>query len=123
MNFNLLALATFTLYNFDKSEPKKQTAVAWISTSITMIAIVIVLAYHVELQIMRHIKSKKRSQDDNTAITLFTSVNQIILDTSSKEDIVTHSSVELPSHDKVLAGCIASDSPDMTSPYQLEVRF
>ena len=49
----------------------------------------IVLAYHVALQIMRH-KSKKRSQDDNT-ITLFTSVNQTISETSSEEDIVTHS--------------------------------
>ena len=75
-----------------------------------------VVAYHVALQIVRY-RSKKRSQDDNT-ITLSTSVNRTVSHTSM-EDIVTHSSYELPSHEKMLAGCVASDSPVMTSPYQL----
>ena len=44
--FNLLALAAFSLYDF-KADLKKQTAVAYTSTIITLLLLVGVIAYHV----------------------------------------------------------------------------
>ena len=64
MDFNLLALALFTLYNFDESDAKKQVAaqavIAWISTIVTIIVIIVILAYHAALLIIKY-KTKKRA--------------------------------------------------------------
>ena len=50
--FNLLALATFSMYDF-KNDLKKQTAVAYTSTIITLLLLVGVIAYHVYLLIRK----------------------------------------------------------------------
>ena len=50
--FNLLALGTFSLYDF-KADLKKQTAVAYTSTIITLFLLVGVIAYHVYLLIRK----------------------------------------------------------------------
>ena len=48
--FNLLALAAFSMYDF-KNDLKKQTAVSYTSTIITLLLLVGVIAYHVYLLI------------------------------------------------------------------------
>ena len=50
--FNLLALAAFSMYDF-KTDLKKQTAVAYTSTIITLLLLVGVIAYHVYLLIRK----------------------------------------------------------------------
>ena len=60
MLFNLLVLTAFSSYQF-KSDPKKQTAVAYISTLITFILLVGAIAYHIFLLI----KKKKASKEAN----------------------------------------------------------
>ena len=50
MLFNLLAFAAFSLYHF-KTDPIKQTAVAYTSTIITFLSLIGVIAYHVYLLI------------------------------------------------------------------------
>ena len=51
MYFNLLALAAFSQYKF-KTDLKKQSAVAYTSTIITFLLLVVVIAYHVYLMII-----------------------------------------------------------------------
>ena len=50
MYFNLLAFAAFSLYHF-KTDPTKQTTVAYTSTIITFLLLVGVIAHHVYLLI------------------------------------------------------------------------
>lgn len=48
INFNLLALAAISQYKF-KTDPTKQTAVAYTSTIITLFLLIGVIAYHLYL--------------------------------------------------------------------------
>ena len=50
--FNLLALTSFSLYHF-KTDSTKQTAVVYTSTVITFLLLVVVIVYHVYLQIRK----------------------------------------------------------------------
>ena len=50
--FNVLALATFSLYDF-KADLKKQTAVAYTSTIITLFLFIGVIAYHLYVLIRK----------------------------------------------------------------------
>ena len=79
--FNLLALGTFSLYDF-KADLKKQTAVAYTSTIITLLLLVGVIAYHVYLLI------RKKTT---------TELNELppVSSTAAKNE-VTYSVIELP---------------------------
>ena len=52
MYFNLAAFAAFSLYHF-KTDPTKQTTVAYTSTIMTFLLLVGVIAYHVYLLIRK----------------------------------------------------------------------
>ena len=82
MSFNLLTFAAFSLYHF-KSDPTKQTAVAYTSTFITFLLLVGVIAYHVYLLIRK----------ENTTVEL--DENSL----ASIQPGVTHRSVDQPQCD------------------------
>ena len=79
--FNLLALGTFSLYDF-KTDLKKQTAVAYTSTIITLLLLVAVIVYHVYLLIR-----KKTTTELNE--------HPPVSSTAAKNE-VTYSIIELP---------------------------
>ena len=54
--FNLLSLISFSLYHF-KADSTKQTAVVYTSTIITFLLLVVVMVYHVYLQIRKQRQS------------------------------------------------------------------
>ena len=92
--FNLLALAVFSLYNF-KTDSTKQTAVAYISTTVTFLLLVGVIAYHVTLVIRTHKTTRKpqavtQSADDAMALLPLQNAT------------VTHSIVEIIKSDQIL---------------------
>ena len=113
MLFNLLVFATCSLYHF-KTDPTKQTAVAYTSTIITLLLLVGVIAYHVYLLIRR----------EKTTVEL----NEYPLaHTEPANSRVTHSIVEVhkprcgpPEPDNVKIGDIRQieNCPNMTLSYQ-----
>ena len=78
--FNLLALAAFSLYEF-KTDPTKQTAVAYTSTITILILLVGVIAYHMHLLIRK----------EKTT----TELNQHLPAPASNSE-VTYSTIEIP---------------------------
>ena len=80
--FNLLALAAFSLYDF-KTDLKKQTAVAYISTIITLLLLVGVIAYHV-YPLIRNITLELNKHTPATSATTSVAKN------------VTYSIIEFP---------------------------
>ena len=80
--FNLLALAAFSLYDF-KTDLKKQTAVAYTSTIITLLLLVGVIGYHVYLLIKK--KKSTTKLDEHPPVTSTAARNE-----------VTYSVIELP---------------------------
>ena len=87
LNFNLLALALFTLYDF-KLNATKQTVVAYTSTIITFIAFIGAICYHVRL-----LKKKKPPVECNEPLLAPAPVEPTIAQ-------VTHSVIELPRRDR-----------------------
>ena len=106
MDFNLLALASFTLYNFDESDPKKQItaqiAIAWISTIVTLIVIIVVFAYHVALLIIKYKTKKEQDKDILLSSSSQVDPGPVTPESLELEDEVTHSSLQLPSRIKML---------------------
>ena len=84
--FNLLALAGFTLYEF-KSDPTKQTAVAYTSTIMTFILFIGSIYYHFRLLF----KKEKPPQDLN---------KYLLAPVQSANAEVTYSVIEPPKRDK-----------------------
>ena len=107
--FNLLALAAFSLYEF-KTDPTKQTAVAYTSTITILLLLVGVIAYHMHLLI----RKEKTTTELNQHLPAPPSNNEI-----------TYSTIEIPkrqhpppdSDDEEL---ITDDEnrPLITAPYQ-----
>ena len=91
--FNLLALAAFSLYDF-KADLKKQTAVAYTSTIITLLLLVGVIAYHVH-PLIRKITLELNKHTPATSATTSVAKN------------VTYSIIELP---KPLSDSLPSES-------------
>ena len=66
--FNLLAVAAFSQYQF-KTDLKKQTAVAYISTITTLLLLVGVIAYHVYLLIRKNTTIQLNEHPSATPVT------------------------------------------------------
>ena len=108
-SFNLLALAAFSLYEF-KTDPTKQTAVAYTSTITILLLLVGVIAYHMHLLFRK----------ENTK----TELNQHLPAQASKSK-VTYSTIEIPKRqhpppDSDEEDLITDDEnrPLITTPYQ-----
>ena len=104
--FNLLALALFSLYNF-KTDSTKQTAVAYISTTITFLLLVGVIVYHIILAIIA------RKTTDSEVLPAISPINDSMA-LLSEED-VTYSIVEITDSNQSLPSEHSSDASTSVS--------
>ena len=111
INLNLLVFAMLTLYNF-KSDVIKQTAIAYISTMITLFLLLGAITYHVVMLII--ISKKKETMSEVQGPPPPQSRSATVA------AIVTHSSIELPPFERKLNSvalqnrieCNTSDTED-----------